>query len=380
VEGVAPEDAPVKPEKLALVWRGEENSKVGTEEMRPGDTVIVRSSEGGCDRFGWNPGCEETVRDIGDLCANARADAGGGRYRIRVHPLVVFHIEKEKQGDLRDVIRRREEDDIAEEMTELMASLPGLAEATKKVDWAKAKTYTEGGLMVMSRKFAPKVKAGKSVSPAFDETDENDTGSLTAQMSLVQHTAGVVGKARDFSRGCGLGESLAVAIVAAAERHDLGKCDERFQRLLDPLWDSKGVFLAKSDTCSPREYMRRRTDAGYPSGARHEFASAALAAAFASWPAGCDEQLALHLIGTHHGYGRALPPVWTDSDYEVRARLNGDEVAVRGAHRVGQLDSGWTDRYWAMTRRYGWWGLAYLEAVLRRADCVRSREEQEERG
>ncbi len=199
-------------------------------------------------------------------------------------------------------------------------------------------------------------------------------------MSLTQHTGGVVKKARKFAQGCGLAGGLEAAITTAAELHDLGKCDERFQRLLDPLWIASDGYLAKNDGCSPREQLKRQRESEYPKGGRHEFASTALAEAGACWPEGSDPELVLHLIGTHHGYGRALPPVWLDEDFEVRAQVNGKEIVIRGAHRVGQLDSGWTERYWAMTRKYGWWGLAYLEAILRRADCVRSREEQEKRG
>jgi CRISPR-associated endonuclease/helicase Cas3 len=320
VEGAADGDDEESPRRTALIWRGEDHDPVHLGRLRPGDTVVVRSSDGGCDDFGWSPDSGVAVRDIGDLCANARAKEGGGRYRIRVHPMVVFREEKkEGRDELRDAIQSFVDDETADEVESLVMSVPELTEAAKHVDWGRAKAYMDGGLIVVSKKFGLREKARKPVPREMDETDENDTGSLTAYMTLTRHTAGVVQKARAFSEGCGLGDPLRGSITTAAERHDWGKCDERFQRILDPLRDARGEFLAKNDGCSPREYLKRQRESGYPKGARHEFASAALAEAWACWPEECDAELVLHLIGTHHGYGRALPPPWTDEDYEVRA-------------------------------------------------------------
>jgi CRISPR-associated endonuclease/helicase Cas3 len=387
VEGVVPAEDHVRAagERLALIWRGPEHSTTDLRRLRPGDTIVVRASEGGCDRYGWNPDSKVAVRDVGDLCANRRARDGGGKYRIRAHPLVLFPADEdaESRRELGDALTRvaEDEDGAIEELAALVeraaSKEPDLMEAAEVLKWGRAKTYgpRDSDWLLAESRWRPHAKG--RVLPELDEADEDDSSSLTSQTTLKDHVGGVVAKVEMFAAGCGLDQSVAATLVRAAELHDLGKWDERFQYLLNPSRDPRLEPLAKGDGCSQRESRRRLEMAGYPKGARHEFASAALAEARAVWPEGCDSELALYLIGTHHGYGRPFAPVWLDGNYEVRARIDGREVAARNVHRVAGIDSGWTERYWALIRKYGWWGLAYLEAILRRADCVRSREEEE---
>jgi CRISPR-associated endonuclease/helicase Cas3 len=74
-----------------------------------------------------------------------------------------------------------------------------------------------------------------------------------------------------------------------------------------------------------------------------------------------DRDLLLHLIAAHHGHARPFAPVVIDD-------------ATDPSHR---LDSGVAERFWTLTREHGWWGLAWLESILRLADQQASAAEQE---
>jgi CRISPR-associated endonuclease/helicase Cas3 len=78
-----------------------------------------------------------------------------------------------------------------------------------------------------------------------------------------------------------------------------------------------------------------------------------------------DPELVLYLIGVHHGYGRPLFPVWEETAPDTPS-----------GWQLARIDSGWVDRFWNLNRKYGYWGLAYLEGILRRADCMESRLEE----
>ena len=48
-------------------------------------------------------------------------------------------------------------------------------------------------------------------------------------------------------------------------------------------------------------------------------------------------------------------------------------ITAAGVQHLCEFGSGWVDRFWTLNRKYGYWGLAYLEGILRRADCMVSR-------
>jgi CRISPR-associated endonuclease/helicase Cas3 len=89
--------------------------------------------------------------------------------------------------------------------------------------------------------------------------------------------------------------------------------------------------------------------------------------------------LVLHLVASHHGRCRPFAPVISDEEAECVSyggiSLCKQERIEKAPHR---LDSEIADRFWRLTRKYGWWGLAYLEALFRLADWRASERENAE--
>ena len=161
----------------------------------------------------------------------------------------------------------------------------------------------------------------------------------------------------------------------------MGKVDQRFQAML---FDGSEIAaelaeepLAKSGM-SPDDRARRLRAlrlSGLPRGARHEAWSEAIVAAHVEGlkePYPGDEDLLRHLVASHHGHARPLlPPVDDPGVHTVDAAI--EDVDVHTALPTGvRLDD--ADRFAELNARYGRWGLALLETVVRCADMTVSSE------
>jgi CRISPR-associated endonuclease/helicase Cas3 len=73
------------------------------------------------------------------------------------------------------------------------------------------------------------------------------------------------------------------------------------------------------------------------------------------------QDLILHWVATHHGYGRPHFPEDRAFDPEPPNGVNAAEIAAEVPRRFARLQ-----------RKYGRWGLAYLESLLRAADWAAS--------
>jgi CRISPR-associated endonuclease/helicase Cas3 len=178
----------------------------------------------------------------------------------------------------------------------------------------------------------------------------DDDGSHNSRMELLldvhlQRTEAWVAR---IARFLALPESEQMALASAGRAHDLGKRRRVWQRSIKRF---KEPPLAKGPM-QPTELNHYRHELG----SLHDGDLAGL-----SMEA---KDLALHAIAAHHGRARPHFPVVESYDPELQ-----DDVVAALVREVPL-------RFDRLQRRYGRWGLAWLESILRAADVLGSEEEE----
>jgi len=368
-------------EKKVLQWRGVEESEiVDPSNLKSGDTVVIPSDWGGCDEYGWCPDSKDSVRDLGEE-ANLRYQATlpptKRQLQMRLHPDLITEdfSEEEFQKALKELLELSLDPEREEDCRESYLQLLDTLNLDPEVQWLQKADWvaypSRDALFVYS-------------GTAAMETDSDDTASLTVPVELEKHLEGVGAWAERLAFNCGIGQLLVSDLRLAGELHDLGKAEPRFQAMLHGGSEIKaaasGKLLAKSGMTStnPAKFRKAHRDSGLPHGFRHEFVSVSIIQESSGLlEAANDPDLVLHLVGSHHGRGRPFAPVVMDPEPRTVAfNYQGRTLSGRSDHGLERLDSGWAERFERLTQRYGWWGLAGLEAVLRLADRNRSRQEQ----
>ena len=419
VEGAAPDDDAEPQERhqadrAVVRWRGAQTKRADitsdSAAIRPGDVIVIPVSHPG----EWNR--------LGDVTPNSAdpveaLDVGDQAYRLarakpvlRLHPKLVAAwpdcvAGKAAARELLNDLETKYEDDpdeVVEAVRDLLDDLTNpdepfperwswLPQAASELgkEFAGSRPRREcrivgtRGLILVGRR---RISSLAGEADSFSDEDDASASGISHRngqpVRLRAHLPGVADFARRHAAGCSLPPEMTQAITRAGLLHDLGKADPRFQSMLrGGARHPGGELLAKSATMPQTRTARDRArkESGYPQGGRHELLSVRLAE---SAPAILPEQdklrdLALHLIASHHGHCRPFAPVVFDEQpVSVEIELCGQRMQWCGPTDLERLDSGVADRYWRLVRRYGWWGLAWLEALLRLADWRRSEWEE----
>lgn len=183
----------------------------------------------------------------------------------------------------------------------------------------------------------------------------DDDGSRTARVpqDLQEHLQVVENMASQLVSKLGLKESEAKAVTLAAKWHDLGKNRAIWQRSIGN-HDYPRQVLAKSGG-----RMKPIDISPY----RHEFGSLLEMKSLAEFQQLDDpevQDLVLHLVAAHHG--RARPHFPSNEAFDPD---RSDEDAAEITREVPR-------RFARLQRKYGRWGLAYLESLVRAADALGS--------
>lgn len=376
--------------RAGIDYSGDDSTIVSPNQLRPGMTLVVPTSYGGCDAFGWNPHHTATVTDVADLCHRHRryvlrlgATLPGLGAWCRRHSGIDITTELDALARLGRAV---DPPATSKQLRTVLGTISGrLSDAPASIDALRdlfAQLADPDNRLSLTT-WTPDLVTGTPANPPWDVLvsvkqpalrSDDDTLSSSATgtaISLQAHQEAVAARARTYASNLSLPAEIVDAVAIAAVGHDEGKRDPRAQimmhrgdRLAAELAEH---LLAKSgmDSSDRPAFRRARRASGYPARARHEELSARIAAhQHAGHPL---VALICHLIAAHHGYARPLLPAAPDPHNPTITLPDGHQLA---AHAPVDLNHASTFHH--LNHHYGRWSLALLETIVRLADQTAS--------
>ena len=344
----------------------------GTSRIRPGDKIVLPTSRGLMDAFGWNPESTDWVEDVSLMEHGLPLDAES------IKRICGISISKE----LLETVQNKSEDSAEiepQEHTDAVNDLFHAISQTIPFSWVPEEwnifiqSLDTRAVEVLNEVPRLQVMQPKPEVPS-DDLDERSLAAAPAE--LESHSEAVAALAGKVCTCLGIPSDLTDVVERASRLHDIGKADQRFQRWLNPDWNQGCALLAKSDT--PRhQWEVRRFSAGWPLGGRHEALSARLVRVWLdenpAWGDSVSRDLLVHLIISHHGEGRPLiKPVDDNTCLTLDTLISGKSVSAPAG--LGIVDWEQPCRFNSLNSHFGPWGLALLEAILRLSDHAVSSE------
>ncbi|WP_448631112.1 hypothetical protein [Cellulomonas soli] len=363
-----------------LVFRGDDIAPAGTR-LQPEDIVVVDAGTRAFTSGVVVTGGEDTMPDVAERAVAALVPT---RRTVRIGRGTPVLVGAEG-GDqpLVDLLRRVTAGDGADDDSDLESDLVSLLRG-----WLTSQDHEQGpsgsaearrllGTLLESDRFEIVVGlppdgldrgfwlvvTGQD-SIALDEDMRQVQNAQRVAVDLEEHGRAVADAAAHLASRLGLVPQITEPLVEASALHDEGsRTRASSARYEPPRRCTENACWPRAGCAASSSIRRARAASQLPAGWRHEQLSASIAwSRLGSWS---DEarDLVVRLVGTSHGHGRGVFD-HTASELEPATRESSTALFDAGE---------WDVLVERTTARWGHWGVAYLEALLRAADVTTSR-------
>lgn len=357
-----------------LRWAGPDSERTNLvfspRDVQPGDTFVA-------------PCTTSNLRDLGDFGQQIPADhsqlaftLSRARAFVRLPDLEQKDVEDREDSE-RNILIDEALDLLFTNDAMLSQWPPAIHRSLKNYAHRDVIKHPAGGYVVIGRRPIPRETLSHLIpqfaeridSTYLDDSEPVESIRAARSVTLREHSNGVAKHAKIYATHCSQDTEL---FEQVGWLHDIGKLEPRNQAMLRGISYrlSTREPLAKSGNPAVTDRELHQ----FPPGARHELMSVAMLKPIT------DDDLLLYLIATHHGFARPFAPPVDENNHFASpylATFAGETFSLSSSqHQPDQWNSDLAPRFWRVIRKFGWWGSAYLESLIRLADHMQSRIEQ----